>query len=223
MSEFTLPHKPHTNTMTPTSPTKPRDPFSSARLIYRAVTDSPSDIALFAAINDDRIGHENSNGSNIKLPTPADAEKFRKSLQDDLLGAIICLAPDESNSDLGLQQLTPIGQIHLTGLGQRTQHHRRTEVGIDILPEWQGKGYGSEAIRWALDYAFRKAGLHKVRVRAFEWNVGAIKLYERIGFKHEGRERESLWHEGRFWDGIEMGMIDREWWELQKERRDESI
>lgn len=89
-------------------------------------------------------------------------------------------------------------------------------MAIDILPLYQGKGYGSEAIRWGLNHAFKRAGLHKVRIRAFEWNDGAVRLYERIGFKHEGREREALWHEGRFWDSIEMGMIDREWWEMQK-------
>lgn len=96
-------------------------------------------------------------------------------------------------------------------------------MSIDILPLYQGKGYGSEAIKWGLNYAFKRAGLHKVRIRAFEWNEGAVKLYERMGFKHEGRERESLWHEGRFWDGLELGMLDREWWAMQKEETENQI
>ncbi|PVI04932.1 acyl-CoA N-acyltransferase [Periconia macrospinosa] len=110
----------------------------------------------------------------------------------------------------------PIGQLNLKASPTNAHHHRNTEMGIDILPLYQGKGYGGEAIRWGLNYAFKRAGLHKVRIRAFEWNEGAVRLYERIGFKHEGRERESLWHEGRFWDSIELGMIDREWWDMQK-------
>lgn len=99
-------------------------------------------------------------------------------------------------------------------------HHRNTEMGIDILPPYQGKGYGTEAIRWALEYAFHRAGLHKVRIRAFEWNEGAVRLYPRLGFALEGRERESLWHEGRFWDGIEFGMVESEWREIQRKQRE---
>ncbi|KAF2643666.1 acyl-CoA N-acyltransferase [Massarina eburnea CBS 473.64] len=211
-------------------PAPPRDPFRSARLIYRAVI--PADDSVFAAIDADRIGYINSNASNIKLPGPADAERFRKSVSEELLGAIICLPstfPPPSTTGSNSSRTStpgpapppiPIGQIHLKGSSQNHRHHRNTELGVDILPLYQGKGYGGEAIRWALDYAFRRAGLHKVRIRAFEWNEGAVRLYERIGFKHEGRERESLWHEGRFWDGIEMGMVEREWWELQREERE---
>jgi RimJ/RimL family protein N-acetyltransferase len=198
-----------------TPPTRhPHDPFRSARLIFRAIT--PADDAVFAAIDADRIGYMNSNTSNINLPGVFDAEKFRKSVSQELLGAIICIpSPNTGYSDPSPLPI-PIGQIHLKGCGQMYRHHRNTELGLDILPAYQGHGYGSEAIRWALDYAFKRAGLHKVRIRAFEWNDGAIRLYEGLGFKHEGRERESLWHEGRFWDGVEMGMLDREWWELQK-------
>ncbi|KAF2439623.1 acyl-CoA N-acyltransferase, partial [Karstenula rhodostoma CBS 690.94] len=106
---------------------------------------------------------------------------------------------------------TPIGQIHLNRSSPRMSHHRNTEIGIDILPAYQGRGYGSEAIRWVLEYAFLRAGLHKVRIRAFGWNEGACRLYRRLGFVEEGRERESLWHEGRWWDGVEFGMVEGEW------------
>lgn len=114
---------------------------------------------------------------------------------------------------------TPIGQIHLSNNSLRTQHHRRTEIGIDILPAYQGKGYGSEAIRWALDYAFRRANMHKVRIRAFEWNEGAVRLYAKLGFVLEGRDRESLWHDGRYWDSVDYGMVEGEWAALREEER----
>jgi len=88
-------------------------------------------------------------------------------------------------------------------------------VCIDILPRYQGRGYGEEAIRWLLDYAFRRVGLHSVRMRAFGWNVGAIRLYERLGFVVEGREREAVWFEGRWWDSVTLGMLEDEWWGIQ--------
>lgn len=189
------------------------DPFISERLIYRAI--SPADFSLFQKINDDRLGYVNSNVKNIHLPKAEDTSAFQKSVSDAFLGAIICLQnPDfPQNSDVKYGE--PIGQVHLKSISPHMSHHRNSEVGIDVLPEYQGEGYGSEAIRWVLDYAFRRAGLHRVNIRAFGWNEGAWKLYERLGFKREGVMREELWHEGRWWDGILMGMLDREWFEMQ--------
>ena len=206
-------------------PFQSTDPFSSARLKYRAI-ELPQDNAVFSAINSDRIGYVNSNANNIRLSKQSDAENFAKSCSECFLGTIITLNHEEAKKLGGLHQEKQekdrdgiaIGQVKLDSIRSSMMQHRRTEIGIDILPEYQGRGYGREAIEWALDYAFRRAGLHSVRIRAFEWNEGAIRLYERLGFRHEGRENEALWHEGRWWDGIEMAMLDREWWELEHQR-----
>lgn len=209
----------------------PLRPFDTTRLAFRAVR-QPEDLTLFLAIGDDQSGFMNSNFTNTSLPSSSDATKFMKSVaEDSLLGATIWLKPvfnseeDSRTSDNGIppghlksEWGTAIGEIHLSKLPPGTAHHRWTEIGIDILPSFQGNGYGREAIEWALDYAFRRAGLHRVRIRAFEWNVGALKLYEKVGFRVEGREREALWHEGRWWDGVELGMLEGEWWGLQRER-----
>lgn len=206
-------------------------PFDTIRLAFRAVR-QPEDLALFTAIGNDQSGFMNSNFSNTALPSSADTTKFLKSVaEDSLLGATIwrkdtpkskereeMLNNGASSGDLKSEWGTAIGEIHLTKLPANAIHHRSTEIGIDILPGFQGKGYGREAIEWALDYAFRRAGLHRVRIRAFEWNTGALRLYEKVGFKIEGREREALWHEGRFWDSVELGMLEGEWWALQRER-----
>ncbi|KAJ4986965.1 hypothetical protein SVAN01_07506 [Stagonosporopsis vannaccii] len=209
----------------------PLRPFDTTRLAFRAVR-QPEDLALFVAIGNDQNGYMNSNFTNASLPSTADAAKFMKSTaEDSLLGATIWLKDtpsaheDEESRNNGApsgslksEWGTAIGEIHLNKLPQGSIHHRWTEIGIDILPEFQGRGYGREAIAWALDYAFRRGGLHRVRIRAFEWNTGALRLYEKIGFKLEGREREAFWHEGRWWDGVAFSMLEGEWWEMQRER-----
>lgn len=55
-------------------------------------------------------------------------------------------------------------------------------------------------------------------IGAFGWNSGALRLYEKIGFKIEGRSRQALWHEGAWWDLIEFGMLEGEWWELRRKK-----
>jgi RimJ/RimL family protein N-acetyltransferase len=207
-------------------------PFNTKRLSFRAVR-QPEDLPLFLAIHNDQSGFMNSNFTNTSLPSTADATKFMKSVaEDSLLGATIWLQPlqgDEgsertrndgaTSEDLKSEWGTAIGEVHLSRLPAGAQHHRWTEIGIDILPSFQGNGYGREAIEWALDYAFRRVGLHRVRIRAFGWNAGAVKLYEKVGFKIEGREREALWHEGRWWDGMELGMLEGEWWGMQRDEK----
>jgi RimJ/RimL family protein N-acetyltransferase len=211
-------------------------PFSSARLEYRAIR--PVDTALFAAITADAIGFINSSVTNIKLPTESDANGFMKECAENyLLGTAIWLKhPEDMTKEQRLELVekakkegrehmvevwgTAIGELHLRRLSPDSAHHRSTSIGIDILPEFQSRGYGGETINWALDYAFRRAGLHRVEIKAFEWNKGAIRLYEKLGFKHEGREREAFWHEGRFWDGVQMSMLEGEWRELQKAKEE---
>lgn len=207
----------------------PLRPFDTARLAFRAVR-QPEDLALFVAIGNDQNGYMNSNFTNASLPSPADAAKFMKdTAEESLLGATIWLKDTPSSreseemrndgarsGDLKSEWGTAIGEIHLSKLPKGSTHHRWTEIGIDILPAYQGLGYGRESIEWALDYAFRRAGLHRVRIRAFEWNQGAVRLYEKIGFKLEGREREAFWHEGSWWDGVEFSMLEGEWWSMQR-------
>ncbi|PSK44170.1 Polynucleotide 5'-hydroxyl-kinase grc3 [Elsinoe australis] len=186
------------------------DPARSARLVYRAA-ESPEDDEFFRAINNDRIGYMNSNASNALLSGNTRAKDYQSYVMNKvLLGAVVCLPGSPGTTAAP----TPIGAVHLNSHGQNLNHHRHTEIGIDILPEYQGKGYGSEAIRWVLDWAFRRANMHKVVIRAFEWNDGAVRLYEKIGFKREGRLREQLWHDGRYWDEVVLGMLSREWEEI---------
>jgi RimJ/RimL family protein N-acetyltransferase len=185
--------------------------YRSGRLIYRAVKPD-DDLSFFLALNADRLGYQNSVPFNIHLPNIDDVKESIKHMSEGLVFAVVCL-PNPS-------QLHPkaIGHITLDAPAKRQAHHRSTEIGIGILPEHQGKGYGSEVIRWALRYAFRAAGLHRVRIRALGWNEGAVRLYERLGFRLEGQEKMAYWHDGRWWDGFEFAMLEDEWRELNEEK-----
>ncbi|KEQ63798.1 acyl-CoA N-acyltransferase [Aureobasidium melanogenum CBS 110374] len=184
-------------------------PLHSRRLRYRA-PESPEDDTFFLSITNDINAYMNSNITNATIPSSKDAKKYQEFVMEKcLLGVVICL--QSTNTDNDKSTSNPIGAIHLTKLPENQSHHRSTEIGIEILQEYQGKGYGSEAIRWIVDWAFERLGLHRVQVRAFGWNVRAIELYKRLGFKEEGRWREALWHEGKWWDDVQLSILEDEW------------
>jgi RimJ/RimL family protein N-acetyltransferase len=86
-------------------------------------------------------------------------------------------------------------------------------IGIYKRDDW-GKGYGSDAMRIALRYAFTELNLHRVSLTVFEYNPRAIRSYEKCGFQIEGRRRGALLKDGKRWDMIYMGILFDEWKKL---------
>jgi RimJ/RimL family protein N-acetyltransferase len=78
-------------------------------------------------------------------------------------------------------------------------------------PDAWGKGYGTEATELMLAHAFTRLALHRVGLTVFEFNARAIKAYEKCGFVEEGRARQAILREGRFWDEIHMSVLLDEW------------
>jgi RimJ/RimL family protein N-acetyltransferase len=74
-----------------------------------------------------------------------------------------------------------------------------------------GKGYGSEATSLMVDHAFGRLGLHRVALTVFEFNPRAIRAYEKVGFVEEGRARDAILRDGRYWSEIHMSILAGEW------------
>lgn len=99
----------------------------------------------------------------------------------------------------------PIGSVYLRDINR---DHGRAEFGIFIgEDDAVGRGYGSEATRQILDYAFETLGLHKVFLRVLEENKIARRVYEKIGFKEEGHFRDEVFLDGEYKDVIFMAVI----------------
>ncbi len=97
--------------------------------------------------------------------------------------------------------------------------HGEAFVGIALGERdcW-GKGYGTDAMRTILRFGFSELNLRRVSLNVFEYNPRAIRSYEKIGFKHEGRVRHFLNRDGQRWDMIYMGILREEWEARSKER-----
>ncbi len=74
-----------------------------------------------------------------------------------------------------------------------------------------GRGYGTDATRLLVDHAFTGLGLHRIALTVFAFNERAIRSYQAVGFVMEGRAREAIWREGRWWDEISMSILDSDW------------
>jgi RimJ/RimL family protein N-acetyltransferase len=74
-----------------------------------------------------------------------------------------------------------------------------------------GRGFGTEATRLMIDHAFSGLGLHRVALTVFSFNERAIRSYRSVGFIVEGRAREAIWRDGRWWDEISMSILDIDW------------
>jgi RimJ/RimL family protein N-acetyltransferase len=175
--------------------------FRSERLIYRAPVDTPPDRAFILSLQSDRACVENTTRYLVKPMSPADVDVFLRQLQDCFLGVLICVPVSAIN-------MKTIGYIVLKGAAQP---HRHCTMSIHLCREEQGKGYGTEAIKWALEWGFLVGGLHRVSIAGFSFNEGARRLYERLGFVVEGRSREVVWKNGAWHDSIEMGLLEGEW------------
>jgi RimJ/RimL family protein N-acetyltransferase len=78
-----------------------------------------------------------------------------------------------------------------------------------------GKGYGTEATRLMLEHAFERLRLHRIGLSVFAFNERAIRAYRRAGFVIEGRAREAIRRDDRWWDEIEMSILDSDWRAMQ--------
>lgn len=82
-----------------------------------------------------------------------------------------------------------------------------------------GKGYGTEAAGLILAYGFDMLNLHRVSLEVFDFNPRASHVYEKLGFRREGRLREVLWRDDGFHDAIVMGLLRREFLRPQRLER----
>ena len=101
-----------------------------------------------------------------------------------------------------------IGEVHVAieealGDGQLS-------ILIGRKDQWQ-KGYGTAGAKSVLETCFNDWGLYRVWVDVPEYNETARKMFEHLGFVHEGTLRKSRPHEGARFDSVVMGILATEY------------
>ncbi len=86
-------------------------------------------------------------------------------------------------------------------------------------PAQWSKGYGYEATRLMVDYAFETLNLNRIQLHVFADNTAAVKIYQKIGFVKEGILREAMFHHDRYCDFWVMGILKADWHKSHSKKR----
>ena len=85
-------------------------------------------------------------------------------------------------------------------------------LGIQVGdPADRSKGYGGDALRVLIDFAFDQLRLERVWLDVYATNPDARRLYERVGFVHEATFRHGVYRGGRYEDVDRLAILRAEW------------
>ncbi|MDD4503807.1 MAG: GNAT family protein [Clostridiaceae bacterium] len=120
---------------------------------------------------------------------------------------------DPMNLMIDNEEGTPIGTIQLYDFNEQDKN---CKLGIRIGDrDYWSKGYGGDAVKTILEYAFMKMDMYRVTLKVYEYNERAVKCYLKCGFQCEGRIRQSAYIDGKFYDEIIMGALKSDFIKLQ--------
>jgi RimJ/RimL family protein N-acetyltransferase len=74
-------------------------------------------------------------------------------------------------------------------------------------PHVYGQGYGTEMTRLVVGHVLDVVGLHRLELEVYDHNPRAQRVYEKCGFRVEGRRRDALLQDGRRHDAVLMSVL----------------
>ncbi|GIN57922.1 GNAT family N-acetyltransferase [Lederbergia ruris] len=88
------------------------------------------------------------------------------------------------------------------------QKFNNGEIAYWIGEEYWGKGYGTEAAKAIIDFAFKEKELHKVFARYFKSNPASGRIMQKVGMVQEGLLKDQVVKDGKYEDLIYFGIIN---------------
>ena len=141
------------------------------------------------------------NGGLARAPEEIDAAYVRGFLERAQANGVsrAAFAPDG----------TLVAEIHALRMTPKQFAHVLTDLTVAVHPDWQGKGLGTLLFNALIEAARSMTPpIARIELLAREGNAGAIRLYQRIGFRIEGRlEGRVRLPDGRIEDDIAMAML----------------
>ncbi len=83
---------------------------------------------------------------------------------------------------------------------QNDVYRINAEIGYWIGEPYWGRGYATDAVRQCLKFAFEELNLLRVYANIYEYNIGSMKVLEKVGFEKEAIIKSSIMKEGKIFD-----------------------
>ena len=132
-----------------------------------------------------------------------------RALIDSMLG----VAPGTPGQwhQFALQELATGSLVGDLALKVNDSESTEAELGFTLAPEHQGNGYGTEAVRALLDYAFGELHLRRLIAVTDALNQPAAALLERVGMRREAHFVENVFFKGAWGSEFLFAILHREW------------
>lgn len=98
-------------------------------------------------------------------------------------------------------------KIGYTNLHLINLRHRTAVLAIMLDPDNQGKGYAEKVMREIVDYGFNQLNLNKIILDVVAYNEKAVHIYEKVGFKVEGKKEQQYFIQGKYHTSLAMGLL----------------
>jgi RimJ/RimL family protein N-acetyltransferase len=159
------------------------------------------DIPRFAAwFNDYRTSR--TLALRAPMSIPMEEAWFERMAADQGKGGYLftaCLLADDR----------PIGNV---GLFELDLVNGSAGLGIMIgEPGDRGRGHGTDMLEALMGFGFASLRLERIWLDVYDFNPGARRVYERVGFRHEGTFRHAIFRDGRFGDVHRMAILSGGW------------
>jgi RimJ/RimL family protein N-acetyltransferase len=180
---------------------RPACPVSLARVVLRPFTaDDADDVWAYQRRRD--VAHH-------MLWEPRDREQSQASLdqmirEDGLSEEGDCLTLAVVEPQVG----RVVGHVELVWLSEA---HRQGEIGYVFNPEYQGRGFATEAVAALLGWGFGEFGLHRIIGRCDARNTASARLMERLGMRREAHFVANAFVKGGWRDELVYAVLQREW------------
>lgn len=176
------------------------EPIIAHGSVYLRAAERDDMVRFVAWINDNRTSR--TLGFRAPISIPMEEAWFERMVADQGKGGYVftvCLLADDR----------PIGSVSLMNLDLVNG-----SAGLGIMigePGDRGRGHGTDTLEAIIAFGFDSLRLERIWLDVFDFNPRARRVYERVGFKHEGVQRHAIFVDGHFFDDHRMAILSGEW------------
>lgn len=170
--------------------------LSGERVTLRAI--ERADLRALAAIRNE-LEVESRVTDALPMPTSVAAVEARFDAR--------IASPDPTKASFAIEAGDEVvGRLDLWGIDS---FHQIANIGISIREQSWSRGFGQEAIRLVVEYAFTYLNLRKICLQLLATDERAMACYLKAGFSEEGRLRAHNWFQGEWTDLVHMAVFRR--------------